>query len=324
MKKLVAVGLITLCSCWFCAEAGTAETPALQKRIGLLLWSDEPRYKEAAEGMLARFKEEGFSGVDLDVRTESALGNKVKAMKIAQSFAQEKRDLYAGFGTNAVAALSTEIKDRPIVFSVVYDPVGSGLVANLNSSGNNITGVRNYFPMSEVIGRLQQIRPVHHLAVLYTPGQKNSESQFRDVQKAEAEKNIRVLPVLLANANDVQTVMPYLKGKVEAVFLTGSGVVGDAVEQIVAAAAREDIVTVSSSVDYAAKGVILCAGANAHEAGTTAAKQAIMILKGAKPAGIPIEGPEKLEILLNLKTVGMMKGVQIPDGLKKEATKIFE
>ena len=294
---------------------------AATKKIGILLWSDESRYKESARAMLEQLKADGFS--DLEVRQESAGANKATAMHLAQDFSAANMDVYVGLGTNGMAALLKEIKSAPIVFNVVYDPVTAGFVDSWQRSKNNVTGVSNFLPRADILERVKGIVPLKNLAVLYTPDQKNSESQLRDLQKVEKQCGVNVIPVPLSSSEEAVSIMPLLKGKVEAVFLTGSGYVGTAIGPIIGSAIKEKIVPVSHLPDYVDQGVFLSVGADMRELGQTAAAKVEAILKGALPTDIPVEGPKKIVIYLNLRTAKAI-GFNVPDELRKEALKIVE
>jgi len=294
---------------------------AQPKKIGILLWSGEDRYVESTWAMLEQLKADGFG--DLEVRQESAEANKAIAMRLAKGFAAQKMDVYVGVGTNGVAALQKEISNIPIVFNVVYDPMGAGFVDTWKHSKNNITGVSNLLPMTDILQRLKTFVPLKNLAVLYTPDQKNSEAQLQDLQDVAQDCSIKIIPVPLSSADDAALVIPLLKGKAEAIYLTGSGFVGSSVGAIVKGAVKEKMVPISHLSDYVDQGVLLAAGADMRELGRMAAGKVEEVLKGVFPTDIPVEGPKRALYYLNLKTAKAM-GIIVPDDLKKEAVKVIE
>ncbi len=314
---------LLLASLFACGLMGLSAEKAFAgpKKIGILLWSDEARYLESVKAILDQLKADGFT--DFEVSQASAGANKATAMHLAQGFAAANMDVYVALGTNGMAALLKEIKQAPIVFNVVYDPVGSGFVDSWLRSKNNVTGVSNFLSMADILERVKAIVPLKNLAVLYTPDQKNSESQLRDLQKVEKQCAINIIPVPLSSSEDAVSVMALLKGKAEAVFLTGSGYVGTAIGPIIEAAIKEKIVPVSHLPDYVDQGVLLGVGADMRELGQAAAGKVEAVLKGALPTDIPVDGPKKVHIYLNLKTARAI-GFTIPDALRKEAVKVIE
>src|SRR3990172_1390553 len=110
-----------------------------EKKIGVLMFSEETRYGEASKGMMDQLKEEGFGEPKVKFIIQNAGGNKAMASELAQKFAEAKMDLIIAIGTSAAIAAAKETKDVPIVFSMVYDPVEAGIANDWKSSGNNIT-----------------------------------------------------------------------------------------------------------------------------------------------------------------------------------------
>src|SRR5208337_1743315 len=161
-----------------------------EKRIGFLLFSNESRYLEAAEGAKDKLYEAGYTKSNTHYIIEKADANKAKAVELVKEFAREKLDLIVTLGTSSTVIVAREIKDVPIVFGIVYDPVDAGIAKSWKSSGNNTTGTSTKIPMVKVISTLELLRPIKRLAVLYTPGEKNSETTLKDLQNIQAKFGI--------------------------------------------------------------------------------------------------------------------------------------
>ena len=114
-----------------------------------------------------------------------------------------------------------------------------------------------------------------------------------------------------------------LKGKAEAIFLTGSGFVATGINVILQAAIEERIAPVSHLPDYVDQGVLLGAGADMKELGRAAALKIEAILKGTLPTNIPVDGPKRMLLYINMKTAKAL-GIKIPEDLRKKAEKIYE
>jgi putative ABC transport system substrate-binding protein len=98
-----------------------------EKRIGFLMFSDESRYIEAAKGIKDKLSEAGYTDSNTHYIIEKAGANKAKAAELVQTFASAKLDLIIALGTSSTVIVAKEIKNVPIVFSVVYDPVDAGI-----------------------------------------------------------------------------------------------------------------------------------------------------------------------------------------------------
>jgi putative ABC transport system substrate-binding protein len=177
--------------------------------------------------------------------------------------------------------------------------------------------------MAKVLGELKQLAPVKKIAVLYTPGEKNSETQLKDVQAEQAGSGIKVIPVPLSTKEETAQMMAEVVSSADAIYLTGSSIVGASVPAIVEAAGKAGVITVTHLDDYVERGALLGVCADAYAVGSLAGEKAVKILKGAKPASLPIEVPKKIDIILNAKTARAAK-IQVPAAFKGTVTKTIE
>jgi putative ABC transport system substrate-binding protein len=164
---------------------------------------------------------------------------------------------------------------------------------------------------------------VKRLAVLYTPGEKNSESQLKELQGVQNAYGIKVLPVIVAKKEDVLQILPEVMNSVDAVFLSGSSVIGLNVQSIVDLANKSKVITITILEDLVKQGVMLGVGGDPYIFGAQSGKKAVAVLKGAKPSSIPIESPLKIEVLVNKKSARDAQ-VQIPKSVMQNVTKTFE
>jgi putative ABC transport system substrate-binding protein len=294
-----------------------------EKRIGILLFSEETRYQESAKGVMDQLKKEGFGDPAVRFTIENAGRNKAKTAELAKKFAAAKLDLIFTMGTSATQATVREIRDVPVVFSMVYDPVEAKIARDWKSSGNNTTGTSPRVPMARLMDCLRGVTPVKSLAVLYTPGEKNSETQLRDLLGIQATYKIKIVPVPLTRKEDVSQILPDVIRTTDALYVTGSNLVDSEIATIVDIATRARAVTISHLEDLVGKGVLLGVCANPYLTGRLAGEKGVKILKGAKPSAIPIETLKKPDVILNMKTA--RKGqYQIPPSFMKSVTKTIE
>jgi putative ABC transport system substrate-binding protein len=299
------------------AEAGPA------KRIGILAFSDELRYMESTKGVIDQLKLEGFVEPGVKFIKEEAGGNKAKAAELIKAFAAAKMDLIITQGTSATAPVAREIKDVPIVFSVVYDPVEAGIAKAWESSGNNTTGASTKIPMSRVLDSLKAFAPVKYLSVLYSPGEKNSETQLRDLQEIQARYQVKIIPVPITDKEGMSRILSEVVRTTDAIFITGSILVNSQIPMIVEMATKGKVITVTHLEDLVEKGVLLGVCANPYKLGRVAGKMASMILNGAKPSSIPIETLKEFDVVLNMRTA-RAGGFRIPPEYMKTVKRKIE
>jgi len=320
MRIINEVAIIGIMIALFGLVSGEA---LAEKKIGVFMFSEETRYVEATKAFKARLAEAGFGENKVTYFVENAEGNKARAAEIVKKFAAQKLDLILSLGTSATVPLSREIKDVPIVFSVVYDPVDAGIANSWKSSGNNTTGSSPLVPMTKLMDTLKQFAPVKRLAVLYTPGEKNSETQLRELQKIQDAYQLKVLPVRLTKKEEIDQLLPEVLRSSEAIYITGSNLVNSQILTIVDMSARAKVITITHLEDLIVKGVLLGVIADSYAVGRLAGDKAIKVLKGAQPSSLPIETAAENIVMLNMITA--KKGAfSIPAEFMKSVTKKIE
>jgi putative ABC transport system substrate-binding protein len=153
------------------ALTGVSSVDALvERKIGILLWNSQPRYEQCKDGILEQLRKEGFKEPNVSYVVERAFGNKNTAAELARRFAQRHVEMVVAVGTSAAVAAAAEIKDGPVVFAMVFDPVESKIAQDWKSSGNNTTGSSSKTSTDKLLGSLRALAPIQKVAVLFTPG----------------------------------------------------------------------------------------------------------------------------------------------------------
>jgi len=319
LRRLIVVvaAAVFLITALFSGEARA------EKKIGILLFNDQPRYVENKKGVIDQLTQLGFGEPHVTFTVESAGGNKVKAAEIARKFAAAKMDMVIPIGTSAAVAAANEIKDIPIVFVMVWDPVGSKIAQEWKSSGNNTTGASSKTSAAKLLSALKELAAIKRVAVLYTSGERNSEIQLREFEAEQGKFNIKIIPVPLDNKEAAGSLLPDVVERAEAICLTGSSVVGDALPMIVDVATKAKVITASQSEDQVERGALLGITVDAYAVGRLAGEKAAKVLKGAKPSSLPIEPLKKMDLVVNMKTVKAGQ-FQIPPDFMKSVTRVIE
>jgi putative ABC transport system substrate-binding protein len=226
-----------------------------------------------------------------------------------------------------VLAAKTATTAIPIVFSAGADPVGLDLVTSLNRPGGNITGVYHFATGLEAkrLGLLHEMVPkATTIAVLVNPNYSDAENQLRDVQEAAVRLGVQLV-VVRANAESdfdaaFSTVVQQRSG---ALLVCASPFFNTRREQLVVLAARHALPTIYEWRDFAAAGGLMSYGTSLADAYRQAGVYAGRILKGAKPADLPIVQSTKFEFVLNLNTAKAL-GLTIPPGVLAIADEVVE
>jgi ABC-type uncharacterized transport system substrate-binding protein len=285
---------------------GQARLAALRKTLGLLGWKE---------------------GSDLETlvwwSTEST-----HIEMFALQIVQLKPDVILSNGTPATISFQHQTKDIPVVFTMVTDPVGQGLVKSLAQPGANLTGFTNFeFSMGgKWLGLLKEVSPkVAHVAVLYHPHTAPYAASFLEpLQARAAASSVQVQPAEIQDASDVERVIATLPTNssgglvvIPSVFMSGHR------DLIVAAAARHAVPAIYPFRFFATAGGPIAYGADGVDLHSRAASYVDRILTGAKPAELPVQQPTKYELVINLRTAKAL-GLEIPPTLLAGADEVIE
>jgi ABC-type uncharacterized transport system substrate-binding protein len=233
----------------------------------------------------------------------------------------------AAFGTVPAHAAKAASSTIPIVFLTADDPVEVGLVANLNRPSGNLTGVTF---VSATLGakRLELLRALapgaDRIAVLVDPHSTESRNQLRGVEEAARTLGQQVVTVNASTAGEIDAAFASLvQQRAGALLVSGSPTFGSQRNHIVALCARHSLPASFSTREYSAAGGLMSYGASIVDSYRQAAIYIGRILKGAKPAELPVLQPAKFELVINLKTAKAL-GIEVPDKLLALADEVIE
>jgi putative tryptophan/tyrosine transport system substrate-binding protein len=230
-------------------------------------------------------------------------------------------------GDNSIRAAKAASTAIPVVFVTGFDPVAAGFVASLNRPGGNLTGV-NFLVVATVakrLGLLSQLAPAAAtIGMLVNPDNPNAESTVGDAQAA-ADTLGKALVVFKARTErDVDIAFAtFVQQKVEAVLVESDPFFLARREQVVALAARYALAAIYGFREFATIGGLMSYGTSLSNAYHQAGVYAARILKGEKPADLPVMQPTKFELVINLKTVRAL-GFTMPAGVLAIADEVIE
>jgi putative tryptophan/tyrosine transport system substrate-binding protein len=226
-----------------------------------------------------------------------------------------------------VAALQLETRTIPIVFALVGDPVGSGFVASLAKPGGNITGFMHYEPAmgSKWLEVLKEVAPaVARALVLWLPESSGNVEFLRTAQAAGPTIDLIVSEAGARNPGDIErALMGFAQEPDGGLIVLPNPVNGRHRELIADLAIRYHLATVSGFRYMVASGGLASYGINIIEVYRHAAEYADRVIKGEKPADLPVQAPTKFELVINLKTAKAL-GLPVPPSLLARADEVIE
>jgi putative ABC transport system substrate-binding protein len=246
--------------------------------------------------------------------------------EIANEFVRLKVDDILTGGTPPTIALKKATSNIPIVFVGAGDPVGTGLVASLARPGGNITGWSNQTRdlAGKRLGLLREIVPdLRKLAVMARIDNVSAASEMREVQAAADALGIEVVPLEIHGANDIVPALDALKTRADALYVVVDSLVVVHAVRINTLALSASVPTMYGSREHVAAGGLMSYGADFPDLWRRGAEHIDKILRGAKPADIPVEQPIKFELIVNLTTAKAL-GLAIPPTLLARADEVIE
>jgi putative tryptophan/tyrosine transport system substrate-binding protein len=236
-------------------------------------------------------------------------------------------DVILAAGTPSVSALQRVTRTLPIVFVTVTDPVGAGFVDSLAQPGGNTTGFMlfEYRLSGKWLELLKQIAPgVTRAAVLRDPTNPAGSTQFAAIQAVAQSLGVEVTPVSLRAADDIERAVTAFAGLPNSgLIVTGSASAAGYTETIIKLAARHKLPAVYPNRYSILAGGLICYGPDRIDQYRRAASYIDRILKGEKPADLPVQAPTKYETVINLKTAKAL-GLKIPDSILARADEVIE
>ena len=301
------------------------------RRIGVLVAS--PADDAESQARVAAFKDGlaqlGWTeGRNVRIDTRWATTNADDLRKHAAELAASTPDVLVGAsGTTTVAALLQATRIVPIVFAIVVDPVGAGFVANLARPGGNATGFTmfEYGMSGKWLELLKQIAPgVTRAAVLRDPTIASGIGQFGAVQAVAPSLRVELTPVDVRDASEIERAVTAFAGVENGglvVTASPSGTVHR--ELIIALAARHKLPAVYWQRFHVPSGALMSYGPDLLDQFRRAASYVDRIIKGEKPADLPVQAPTKYELVINLKTAKAL-GLTVPPSLLARANEVIE
>jgi putative ABC transport system substrate-binding protein len=235
--------------------------------------------------------------------------------------------IYAYGAANAAQAAMAATKTIPIVFATGADPVNLGLVASLNRPGGNATGM-SFFSGALAAKRLELLRELvpqaATIAVLANPSNARTEADARELQDAARRVGQQIIVVNARTAGEVDEAFATIaQRRAGAVLVNGDAFYLTRREQITALAARHGIPANYNTREYIASGGLMSYGDDRSESYRQAGNYVGRILKGAKPADLPVLQPTKFDFVINLKTAKSL-GLDFPPSFHLRATEVIE
>ena len=307
-----------------------AQQPEQMRRIGVLmtLAKGDPEEQSRYATFLQGLQQLGWTeSRNVRIDTRWSAGNATDMRKYAAELVALAPDVIVTAGAAGLGAMLQATRTVPIVFAIVPDPVGAGFVDSLSRPGGNATGflMFEYSLCGKWLELLKQIAPnVTRAAVLRDPGITAGIGQFAVIQSVAPSVGVDVSPVNISNAAEIErSIAAFARTADGGLILTASALSAVHRNLIIALAARYKLPAVYQERTYAAGGGLVSYGPIFLDQYRRAASYVDRILKGEKPADLPVQAPTKYELVINLKTAKAL-GLTVPPTVLARADEVIE
>jgi putative tryptophan/tyrosine transport system substrate-binding protein len=253
-------------------------------------------------------------------------GHSERYAELAADFAARRVNVIVPLGTPAIVAAKKSTSTVPIVFPLSSDPVGEGLVASLAHPGGNITGLSNQQP-ELAAKRLEILRDIipgmRRLAIISNANNPTAKLSVNEVVTAAGKLGFEVIPLDIRRSEDIAPQIGSLGDRAQALYVVGDPLTADNQVQINRLALAALLPSMHGSRSYVESGGFVSYGPDFSDLFRRAADYVDKILKGAKPADLPVEEPTKIELIVNLKTAKAL-GLAIPEAFLMRADEVIE
>lgn len=263
---------------------------------------------------------------DVQFDLQNANADMNTATQIAQRFKSSKVSVAVGIATPTAQALANTIKELPVVFCAVTDPVSAGLVESFDKGGANVTGSSDMTPVREQLDLLLALKPKARIGHLYNAGEANSVRLAEMVRAYCVEKGLEFVPATVTNSAEVRQALLSIVNRVNGVYLGNDNTVFSAINAVAEICNEKKLPLVTADPSSAETVPVLAAmGFNYYAMGRATGKIVLRILAGEKTADIPTyfaKDPSEMALVLN-KDVAAAIGVTIPTDLEARASLVI-
>ncbi len=321
---LVTTVLFVALTTLFAMGSGESTSNDGSVKIGIAKIVQHDALDAVEQGIIDVVNEAGF---DAEFDLQNANGDVNTAAQIANMYKVAKVDVAVGIATPVAISLANTLKDIPVVFGTVTDPVGAGLVRSVDKGEANVTGMSDAIPTAEHIKMFAEIAGIETLGYIYSSNEANSISALGLVEDACNAMGIDLVTQSIANSSEVKQAAESIINRVDGIYLTTDNTVFSALPALVQVFGDAGKPVFSADVTGALNGgCMIASGFNYYKAGRATGEMVVQILNGESPSNIPVRfmtEPSDSDLLFDLDAA-KNAGITIPQSYIDQANYIIE
>jgi ABC-type uncharacterized transport system substrate-binding protein len=305
----------------------SAQQPGKLPTIGFLGGGTPTSQRTWVAAFVQRLRELGWiEGRTVAIEYRWGEGRAERFTEIAAELVRLNVDVILAGGTEAAVAAKHATSVIPIVFPSAGDPIGSGLVASLARPGGNVTGLSNLGSdlAAKRLGLLREVLPgFRRLAVMANAAYSGGVTEMLEIDAAARTLGLEIIALPIRRVEEIAPSFDALKDRAEAIYVVGDALTHAHRLRINTFALAARLPTISAQREFVEAAGLMSYGANFPDLNRRAADYVDKILRGAKPADIPVEQPTKFDLVVNLITAQAL-GLEVPPTLLARADEVIE
>ncbi len=272
-------------------ESVTADTNKDMKKIGVIQLVEHKSLDIIYNSFKDELKELGYvDGENVKITFQNAQGDMSNITSIVQGFEGDKQDVVVGIATPVAQGAMSLTKTTPVVFSAVTDPIGAGVLTDMNAPDKGMTGTSDAVQIDKIMDLALEITPnVKKVGFIYNPGEDNSVTNLGLLEKYVKEKNLELETVSISTSADLQTAAASLFEKVDMIFVSNDNTVAEAMPILTSEAIKAKKPVYVGADSMVMDGGLATVGIDYTDLGKETAKMVDEILKGKPVNEIPVK-----------------------------------
>ncbi len=296
------------------------------KRMAVFQFTDNVILDITARGVMDGLKRNGVLDKErISIDPKNSHGDYATAQSIGQEIVSKKYDYVVTLSTVAAQVMVNQNKKIPHVFAAVTDPLKSGIAKSLSDHPGNVTGIATPQPVESTVRLMRRVFPgARTIGMIWNPAEANSEICTIQTRQAAKKLGLKVIEVQITGTQEIdEALKSVLSNNPDIFFTSGDTTVSSVIPSLAQKLRQKKIPYITNTPADIDSGVFMCLGADYYDVGLKAAEIATRIIRGEKPAGMPIVSYVPEQLTLNLK-LAQEYGVAIPEDLVRKASRVVK
>ncbi|MDR1040793.1 MAG: ABC transporter substrate-binding protein [Deltaproteobacteria bacterium] len=309
--------LVAACAAACVSAFGPVSDASAFFSVSINQFAEHPALDEIVRGFREQLEE---LGIEVYFSEHNAKADIAAIGPIVDLIIGEKPDLVLAVATPSAQETAKRVKDVPVLFAGVTDPLDAGIVASLSKPGANVTGTMDLNPVAAQLELIKEIQPsAGKIGIVYNPNESNSVVQMNLARKAAAASGLSLVEAMATDAEGVAAAARSLAGKADAIFLPADSTVVSAMDAVVGVSLDRKIPLYPANDDSLRKGGVACLSISNYQLGRLTGRMAGKILvDGAEPGLLPVEEQTELSLTVNTAFADRI-GLEIPASVLSRA-----